>query len=122
MLIKKKNGFSIYIDLSKAFDLLDHGLLLDKLKKYGFRGRMGSWLRSYVSGRRQVTVVNYYQPLPKEVTCGMHQGSVLGPLLFLLFIKESAFVYFGVTSSVCLSGEQESANTKLVVYLVLIRD
>ena len=75
------------MDLSKAFDTIDHLILLDKLCYYGLRGVALNWFRSYLMGRKQCVVVDGVKSNFQEMTCGVPQGSVLGPLLFLIYVN-----------------------------------
>ena len=79
---------SIFVDLTKVFDTVDHGILLDKLDRYGIRGHANDFVRSYLSDRRQYTVINGVNPTLKNITCGVPQGSVLGPLFFAIYIND----------------------------------
>lgn len=73
----------IFIDLKKAFDTVDHTILLEKLHHYGIRGIINNWLSSYIQSRTQTTQINNSNTSFKEQTlCGVPQGSVPGPLLF----------------------------------------
>ena len=79
---------SIFLDFRKAFDCVDHMILISKLSKYGIRGIALDWFKSYLSDRYQCVAINNSLSEPKPVSCGVPQGSILGPLLFLIFIND----------------------------------
>ena len=85
---KGKYTAVVYIDLKKAFDTVDHDILLRKLNFCGLKGKELSWFRSYLTDRRQCCKVNGQISATDSITCGVPQGSCLGPLLFLVYIND----------------------------------
>ena len=84
----KINGV-VFLDIRKAFDSINHKILLRKLKnQFGIHDIELKWFESYLTNREQICLVNGHTSLPKKIRCGVPQGSILGPLLFLLYVND----------------------------------
>ena len=80
----------VFIDSQKAFDTVNHEILLEKLKHYGIRSKQNDWFRSFLTNRKQYVSMEGFFSQTKIVKCGVPQGSTLGPLLFLIYINDLA--------------------------------
>ena len=81
-------GCGVFLDLQKAFDTVNHRILLQKLEHYGIRGNVLSWFQSYLTGSSLYVSVNGHVSTTLPIVCGVAQGSVLGPLLFLIYVND----------------------------------
>ena len=112
----------IVLDISKAFDKVYHRGLLHKLETFGINGCLLKWFSSYLSGRQQRVVVNGQGSEWRSINAGVPQGSILGPLLFLIFINDivddlscDPFLYADDTSLFNVLNYPDVVNTSLIV-------
>ena len=87
----------VFIDLEKAFDTVNHKILLSKLEHYGIRDTSLTWISSYLSNRKQSVKLNGVNSKYEKVSCGVPQGSILGPLLFIIYVND---MHVAVQSSI----------------------
>ena len=120
---------NIFIDLKKAFDTVDHDILLAKLRIYGIENLELTWFTSYLTNRKQFCKVNGVCSKTKDIRCGVPQGSCLGPLLFLIYInglpfsleKAKVTMYADDTSISYSSSSLEDVNRTLNSELSLLK-
>ena len=108
----KRYAVGVFIDLKKAFDTINHEILFSKLEQYGIRGLALEWVRSYLKNRRQFVKMGEYQSRCLDIVCGVPQGSVLGPRLFIIYINDICniskilkFILFADDTNIIGSGE-----------------
>ena len=111
---KRKMTLSVFLDLSKAFDTIDHNILLKKLDHYGIRGVSHEWFRSYLQNRQQYVKYKSFNSVSLNVDCGVPQGSVLGPLLFILYtndlpncLSQTKGILFADDTTIYVSGDNK---------------
>ena len=94
----------VLIDLQKAFDTIDHSTFLEKMSCLGFAGKTIAWYKSYLTNRSFIVNVGKEFSSPGKLYCGVPQGSILGPLLFLLYVN----------------GIPQAVNSELLLYATLV--
>ena len=85
---ENQSTLAVYIDLRKAFDTVNHIILIKKIEKLGLSASTVKWLTSYFTNRKKCTVANGTTSEKAVITCGVPQGSILGPLLFLIYVND----------------------------------
>ena len=117
----KCHSLGIFLDLSKAFDTLNHDILLHKLNTYGIRGLANIWIKNYLADRKQHVVYNQRASSDRKIVCGVPQGSILGPLLFLLYINDlplsspsSHFIIFADDTNILFSHKDPEQLEKII--------
>ena len=122
---KKQIVGGIFCDLHKAFDSINHAILLEKMKFYGESGKFYNLLKSYLDGRYQKVVLNHNKGIEstwEKIRQGVHQGSILGPILFLIYINDlpnltstgtKILLYADDTSIIVTSPNLENFETKI---------
>ena len=109
---KNKISLLLLIDFSKAFDMVDHSVLLKKLQHYGIRGMALNWFKSYLENREQFVSVNGSNSNKRAIEFGVPQGSILGPLLFVIYINDIPgilnivkFILYADDANIILTGD-----------------
>ena len=109
---KNEIALLLLIDFSKAFDMVDHSILLDKLQNYGIRGIAHQWIKSYLTNREQYVHIKGKNSSTQKLEYGVPQGSILGPLLFVIYINDmpriqclAKFILYADDANIIITGQ-----------------
>ena len=91
---------AIFLDFAKAFDTVNHDIRLREMEHHGIRAKLLEWFKSYLENRKEGVNTNGNSSEFSDITCGVPQGSVLGPLLFLIYVNDICFCTKGIISSI----------------------
>ncbi len=111
----------VFVDLEKAFDTVNHEILISKLDHYGIRDNALKWVQSYLTNRKQLVTLNGAKSKQMDISCGVPQGSILGPLLFIIYIndmhqavKSSKVHHFADDTNLLYSNKSPQVITKML--------
>ena len=117
----KLHTIGIFLDFSKAFDTINHKILLQKLFHYGIRGKALEWFDNYLTERKQYVNINGQDSYQRLISCGVPQGSLLGPLLFIIYINDfqystelMSFILFADDSNIFFSHQNPQSLLSIV--------
>jgi len=120
---------AIFLDLKKAFDCVNHSLLIEKLYSYGIKGNSLEWFRSYLTNRAQAVNINSTLSDFKNIDIGIPQGSILGPLLFIIFVNSlpdfvncKCTMYADDTTLLCTANDSTTLQSDLQENLLKIAE
>jgi hypothetical protein len=128
---KNEIALLLLIDFSKAFDMVDHDILLSKLSRYGIRGNALKWMQSYLRGRRQYVTIDGKNSSERDLKFGVPQGSILGPLLFIIYINDlpnihkfAKFILYADDANIIITGKdvQEISEHALTIHNVIVKN